>query len=61
MTIRVAAIGMSHWHSLYDATYLSHLVGMPDVKIVGVHDEREEVAAHRVAEARRTRKPYPAP
>ena len=41
---------MSHWHSLYDAAYLRHLSAMLDVQIVGVHDEREEVAAHRVAE-----------
>lgn len=50
MTIRVSAIVMSHWHSLYGAAYLRHLSAMLDVQIVGVHDEREEVAAHRVAE-----------
>ena len=32
MSIRVAAIGVSHWHSLYDAAYLRHLVAMPDVR-----------------------------
>jgi predicted dehydrogenase len=50
MTIRVAAIGVSHWHSLYDAAYLRHLAAMPDVEIVGVHDWRREVAEHRVRE-----------
>ena len=50
MTTRVAAIGVSHWHSLYDAAYLRHLAAMEDVQIVGVHDERQEVATHRVNE-----------
>jgi len=50
MTIRVAAIGVSHWHSLYDAAYLRHLAAMRDVEIVGVHDWRREVAEHRVGE-----------
>ncbi|MCH8206600.1 MAG: hypothetical protein IH956_06300, partial [Chloroflexi bacterium] len=50
MTIRVAAIGVSHWHSLYDAAYLRHLTAMRDVEIVGVHDWRREVAEHRVRE-----------
>ena len=31
MTIRVAGIEVSHWHSLFDAAYLRHLVKMPDV------------------------------
>ncbi|MBI4640566.1 MAG: Gfo/Idh/MocA family oxidoreductase [Candidatus Tectomicrobia bacterium] len=50
MSIRVAAIGMSHWHSLYDAAYLRHLSEMPDVQIVGIHDERGEIATHRANE-----------
>ena len=40
-TIRVAAIGMTHWHSLYDSAYLRHLAAMPDVEIVGIHRARE--------------------
>lgn len=48
MTIRVAAIGMKHWHSLYDSAYLRHLADMPDVEIVGVHDDDPTIAAHRV-------------
>jgi len=47
---RVAAIEVSHWHSLNDAAYLRHLAGMPDVELVGVHDPSVEVAA-RVAGA----------
>lgn len=46
---RVAAIGVSHWHSLYDAAYLRHLAGMPDVQLVGLHDASAAVAAKRAA------------
>ena len=49
MTIRVAAIGMCHWHSIYDSAYLRHLAAMEDVDIVGVHDDQPEIAAHRVS------------
>jgi predicted dehydrogenase len=38
MTIRVAAIGVGHWHSLFDAAYLKTLVGMPEAELVGVSD-----------------------
>ena len=38
MTIRVAGIEVSHWHSLFDAAYLRHLVAMPDVALVAVQD-----------------------
>ena len=37
--IRVAAIEVSHWHSLYDAAYLRLLAGMDDVQLVGLHDD----------------------
>ena len=36
MTIRIAAIEVSHWHALHDAAYLRHLVAMPDVELVAV-------------------------
>lgn len=49
-TLRVAAIEVSHWHSLYDSAYLRHLAGMPDVQIVGVQDPSAEIAAHRASE-----------
>ena len=48
-TIRVAAIEVSHWHSLYDAAYLRHLAAMPDVKLVGLSDPSPEILAHRAA------------
>ena len=47
--LRVAAIEVSHWHSLYDAAYLRLLVGMEDVRLVGLHDPDAAVAADRAA------------
>ena len=50
MTIRVAAIEVSHWHALNDAAYLRHLVAMPDVELVGVQDGDAGLVARRAAE-----------
>jgi predicted dehydrogenase len=50
MTIRVAAIEVSHWHALYDAAYLRHLVAMSDVELVGIQDSDRGVVARRAAE-----------
>jgi predicted dehydrogenase len=50
MTIRVAAIEVSHWHALNDAAYLRHLVAMPDVQLVGVQDSDPGLVARRAAE-----------
>jgi predicted dehydrogenase len=47
--LRVAAIEVSHWHSLYDAAYLRLLAGMEDVRLVGLHDPDAAVAADRAA------------
>jgi predicted dehydrogenase len=47
--MRVAAIEVSHWHSLYDAAYLRVLAALPDVEIVGLHDPSPEIAARRAA------------
>lgn len=47
MTIRVAAIGVSHWHALYDPAYLKQLQAMPDVALVAVQDADAGVALHR--------------
>src|SRR5215475_13874567 len=49
MSIRIAAIGVSHWHSLYDAAYLRRLARMPDVQLVGLHDPDPQIAAQRSA------------
>ncbi|HXJ84481.1 MAG TPA: Gfo/Idh/MocA family oxidoreductase [Candidatus Methylomirabilis sp.] len=50
MTIRVAAIGVSHWHALNDAAYLLHLAAMPDVQLVGIQDGDSTLVARRAAE-----------
>jgi predicted dehydrogenase len=47
--IRVAAIGVSHWHSLYDSAYLRHLGGLPDTRLVALQDSSEAIAAQRAA------------
>jgi predicted dehydrogenase len=48
--MRVAAIEVSHWHSLYDAAYLRILSGIPGVELVGLHDPDGAVAAKRARE-----------
>lgn len=50
MTIRIAAIGVSHWHALNDAAYLRHLVAMPDVALVAIQDADAGLVARRAAE-----------
>src|SRR5262245_17165990 len=50
MTIRIAAIEVSHWHALNDAAYLRHLVAMPDVQLVAIQDTDAGLVARRAAE-----------
>ena len=50
MTIRIAAIEVSHWHALNDAAYLRHLVAMPDVELVGIQDGDKDIVQKRAAE-----------
>jgi predicted dehydrogenase len=50
MTIRIAAIEVSHWHALNDAAYLRHLVAMPDVELVGIQDSDAGLVVKRAAE-----------
>jgi len=50
MTIRVAAIEVSHWHALNDAAYLRHLMAMPDVELVAIQDSDAGIVASRAAE-----------
>ena len=47
MPLRVAAIGVGHWHSLFDAAYLKTLVKMPDAKLAGIQDPDAALAAQR--------------
>jgi predicted dehydrogenase len=50
MTIRIAAIEVSHWHALNDASYLRHLVAMPDVELIAIQDSDAGIVARRAAE-----------
>jgi len=52
MTIRVAAIEVSHWHAVYDAAYLHHLIAMSDVELVAIQDSDATVAAKRAADVK---------
>ena len=52
MTIRVAAVEVSHWHALNDASYLRHLIAMPDVELVGIQDSDAALVAKRAAEVK---------
>jgi predicted dehydrogenase len=47
--IKLAAIGVNHWHSLYDASYLPLLREMPQVRIVALQDDDAAIAAERAA------------
>jgi predicted dehydrogenase len=48
--LRIAAIGVGHWHSLFDAAYLKTLVGMSEVSLVGLQDADNALAAQRAAQ-----------
>lgn len=50
MPLRIAAIGVGHWHALFDAAYLKTLARMPGVRLVGVQDPDEKLAAQRAAQ-----------
>jgi predicted dehydrogenase len=50
LPVRIAAIGVGHWHSLFDAAYLKTLVRMPEVELVGVQDPDPELAAQRAGQ-----------
>ncbi len=48
MPQRVAVIGVSHWHAIYDASYLPILDDL-GCNIIGVSDRAEQIAAERAA------------
>lgn len=48
--IRVAAIEVGHWHSLFDAAYLKTLARMPQVQLVGVQDPDAALAGQRAGQ-----------
>lgn len=49
MTIRVAAIEVSHWHAIYDPAYLIQLHAMPGVELVGLQDPDLAVVMQRAS------------
>ena len=49
MTIRIAAIGVGHWHSLFDAAYLKTLITIPEARLVGIQDPDAAMAESRAA------------
>ena len=53
MSIRIAAIGVGHWHSLFDAAYLKTLARMPEVQLVGLQDPDAALAAQRAEQVGR--------
>ena len=50
LPVRIAAIGVGHWHSLFDAAYLKTLARMPEVQLVGVQDPDAALAAQRAGQ-----------
>jgi predicted dehydrogenase len=50
VTIRVAAVEVSHWHALNDAAYLRHLLAMPDVDLIAIQDSDAGLVKKRAAE-----------
>jgi len=52
MAIRIAAVGVSHWHALNDASYLRHLLAMPDVELVAIQDFDPALVKKRAAEVK---------
>ncbi len=50
MPIRIAAIGVGHWHSLFDAAYLKTLARLPEAQLVGVQDADAAMVAQRAAQ-----------
>ena len=47
MSVRIAATGVSHWHSLFDSAYLRHLQDLPGHELVGIQDPVVEIANKR--------------
>lgn len=44
---KVVAIGVNHWHALYDAAYLPMLKEIPDARLVALHDDDAAIATER--------------
>ena len=49
MSVRIAAIEVGHWHSLFDAAYLKTVVQIPELRLVGIQDPDAALVAQRAA------------
>jgi predicted dehydrogenase len=49
LLVRIAASGVGHWHSLYDAAYLKSLLRIDEARLVAVHDPDAAMVASRAA------------
>ena len=45
--IKIAAIGVSHWHSIFDSAYLSRLSNFDDVSLIAIQDNSQEILDNR--------------
>ena len=45
--IEIAAIGVSHWHSIFDSAYLSRLSNFDDVSLIAIQDNSQEILDNR--------------
>jgi predicted dehydrogenase len=50
LPVRIAAIGVGHWHSLYDAAYLKSLLRIDEARLVAVHDPDAAMVTSRATE-----------
>jgi predicted dehydrogenase len=47
MSVKIAATGVSHWHSLFDSAYLRHLQDLPGYELAAVQDSVADIAHKR--------------
>lgn len=45
--MNIVAIGVTHWHALYDAAYLPMLLEIPGARLAALHDDDAAIAAER--------------
>jgi len=46
--LKIAAIGVSHWHAIYDSAYLQRLKNIEGAKLIAIQDENEEILTQRL-------------
>jgi predicted dehydrogenase len=48
--VRIAAVGVGHWHSLYDAAYLKSVLGIDGLRLCAIHDPDAAILGARAKE-----------